>query len=99
MIGPNIGDRIPQPQVCVAPKLQSNHNSSVFKILQIILFVFNILQMRHPVSDLFGILCKNRYPGGTPVPTPVPDLSRDQTAACPIVTRHSLPNDCSKGED
>jgi hypothetical protein len=55
----------PASGLCL-PKLQRIHNSSVLKILQIISFVFKILQINRPVSGLFGILCTNRYPGGTP---------------------------------
>src|ERR1035437_2830903 len=64
----NLGrDRIHQPQACVSQSSKRNHNSSVLKILQIILFVFKILQIGQPVSGLFGRLCTIRYPGGTPM--------------------------------
>jgi hypothetical protein len=46
------------------PTPQRSNNPIVLKILQIISFVFNILQIKWPVSGLFGGLCRNRYPGG-----------------------------------
>jgi hypothetical protein len=69
----NLGEST-QHQACVSPKLQRNHNSSVLKILQIIPFVFNILQIDPPISGLFRRLCTNRYRGGTSMSAPIPDL-------------------------
>src|ERR1017187_3580561 len=53
----------PASGLCL-PKLQRDYNSSVWKILQTISFVSNILQTAWPVSGLLGRVGRNRYPGG-----------------------------------
>src|ERR1035437_3723672 len=77
----------PASGLCL-PKLQRNHNSSVLKILQIISFVFKILQNQQPVSGLFGILCTNRSPGGG---TPCRSQFQTSTATRPATITRPQP--------
>src|ERR1035437_2671406 len=88
----NLGrDRIHQPQACASPKLQRNHNSSVLKILQTISFVFKILQIRWPVSGLFGRLCTNRYQGQGYQYTMIEAMSQPKTTAV-LLLAHGTPD-------
>src|ERR1017187_7855558 len=72
----NLGrDRIHQPQACVSPKLQTDHNSSVFWILKTISFVFKIMQNRE-TGKWFVWLIMQKIDRGGAIPEPIPDLQQ-----------------------